>query len=119
VTKGTSVCLWCGVHNEKMVRSGWLSVCVLRNGTLGRGMCITRYEYSVGGVSVALAGFGSDCKTIEERDEISMGFIVDYGFFYGLWRDDMASPRVFGEKTVKTVIMGYTVTYGVKDGVRT
>jgi hypothetical protein len=70
-------------------------------------------------VSVAVAGFGSDCKTIEERHEISMGFIVNYGILNGLWGDDMASPRVFGKKTVKTVIMGYTVTYGVKDGVRT
>jgi hypothetical protein len=93
VTKGMSVGSSCGVHNEKMERSGWLSFCVLRNGTLGRGMCITRYEYSIGGVSVAVAGFGSDCKTIEERHEISMGFIVNYGFFYGLWGDDMASRR--------------------------
>jgi hypothetical protein len=53
------------------------------NRTLGRGMYITRYEYSIGGASVAVARFGSDCKTIEERHVISMGFIVNYVCF--LW----------------------------------
>jgi hypothetical protein len=61
-------------------------------------MYIPRYEYQVGGNSVAVAGFGSDCKTIEERRGFSMGSIVNYGFWHGFWGYDTASPHVFGEK---------------------
>jgi hypothetical protein len=87
----------------------WLAMvlCMANSCRLGGGMCMTRYGYLVCGESVTVAGFGSDCKMIEERRGISLGFIVNYLFWHGFWAYDKAFLQVLGEKSGKMGKMGF------------